>query len=318
VSVTKEMTVRVANAPCNFGIYSLEAPVIGPDELLSELAAAGYTGIDSGPIGFLGTGAELVDRLDRHGMHLAGGWVDLRFTDPDGYAEDLAGLDAALDVFTAVRPDDPRFAPRPTLALPADPHRFARPGEPIDPALAMPAGAWPGFAERVQQAADRCRDRGLEPVFHYHLGTQVETGDEADRLLELTDISVCLDTGHLRLAGGDPVAAVHRWGERIRQVHIKDAAPEIHARVRASGGDFAAVVAEGGFCAVGQGDVDVAGVLRALGEIGYAGWLVVEQDAPVSDTGALRQAYGRASGQDVARILADQRANRASLAELGL
>lgn len=294
---------RVANAPCNFGVYSLDDPVIGPDDMLARLAAQGYAGVDSGPIGYFGTPADLADRLDHHRMGLAGGWVDLRFFDPDGFAEDLAGLDAALDVFVSAPVDDPRFAPRPTLALPGDPRRSARPGVPGEPGL--PDEEWPAFAARVQQAADRCRDRGLEPVFHYHLGTLVETEAEADRLLDATDISVCLDTGHLTLAGGDPVAAADRWGERIRQVHIKDADLALHAQERSRATDLTGIVAAGGFCAVGHGDVDVKGVLAALSRVGYAGWLVVEQDAP-------------ATGQDLPRILDDQAANRARLTVLGV
>ena len=293
---------RVANAPCNFGVYSLESPVIGPDDMLARLAAQGYAGVDSGPIGYFGTGAQLADRLARHGLGLAGGWVDLRFADAAGFAEDLANLDTALDAFTAVPVDDRRFAPRPTLALPGFRPRYEHPGRPSAPGLAD--DEWPDLAARVQQAADRCRDRGLEPVFHYHLGTLVETEAEADRLLELTDISVCLDTGHLALAGGDPVAAARKWGERIRQVHIKDADLAVHDRGRAEGKDLAGIVADGGFCAVGRGAVDVKGVLAALTDLGYAGWLVVEQDAP-------------AAGQDIPRILDDQAANRARLTVLG-
>ncbi|GAB3979594.1 sugar phosphate isomerase/epimerase [Plantactinospora veratri] len=297
--------VRVANAPVSFGIYAPEAAPLRPDELLDGLAEAGYRGIDSGPLGYLGTGDGLGRRLDRVGFGLAGGWVDLRFADPDGFAADLPGLDAALDVFGAAPVDDPRFAPRPTLACSADPARMARPGVPHEPGLALPAHAWPGFAGRVQRAADRCRERGLEPVFHYHLGTDVETAEEADRLLELTDVSVCLDTGHLWLAGGDPVAAVRRWGSRIRQVHVKDADLAAHRRVRSAGGGLTEVVAAGGFCRLGAGGVDLPGVLAALREIGYAGWLVVEQDAP-------------AGRSDVAEMLAAQRANREYLRGLGV
>ncbi|MEV4545646.1 2-keto-myo-inositol dehydratase [Micromonospora echinaurantiaca] len=287
---------RVAGAPVNYGIYQPTGAPVGPDDLLAALADDGYTGVDSGPIGYLGTGEALARRLDATGIALAGGWVDLRFADPAGFAEDLAQLDAALDVFTAAPADDPRFAPRPTLACPGNPARMARPGTPTDLTSALPAAAWPDFAARVQQAADRCRDRGLEPVFHYHLGTDVETEAEADRLLELTDIAICLDTGHLALAGGDPVAAARRWAGRIGQVHLKDADLAAHARVRAAGGGLMDVVAAGGFCALGRGDVDLAGVLAGLDATGYTGWLVIEQDAP-------------ADGRDLDRIRADQHAN---------
>ena len=37
----------------------------------------------------------------------------------------------------------------------------------------------------------------------------------------------CLDTGHLVVAGGDPVAAVHDWSGRINHLHVKDARQSI-------------------------------------------------------------------------------------------
>src|SRR6266508_6255493 len=85
---------RVANAPVNFGIYRATSAPIGPRELLTELAEAGYDGVDSGPIGYLGA-----DDLRQAGMGLAGGWVDLRYGDADGFAADLPGLRAALEAF---------------------------------------------------------------------------------------------------------------------------------------------------------------------------------------------------------------------------
>ncbi|GAA4220912.1 inosose dehydratase [Streptosporangium album] len=292
------MSIKVANAPVNFGIYQVEGAPLDADTMLGVLAEAGYDGVDSGPIGYLGTGAELRERLGRTGMGLAGGWVDLRYEDAGAFAADLAGLDAALAVFASVPVGDGRFAPRPTLACPAHPARFAGGVAP-----GLPGEAWAGFASRVQQAADRCRDRGLEPVFHHHAGTLVETPDEVERLLELTDVSLCLDTGHLWLAGGDPVAALREWGGRIGQFHLKDASREARDRVRAAGGDLAAAVAGGAFPPLGAGEIDLTAVLGALG--GYQGWLVVEQDVP-------------GSGQDLDRILDDQRANRAWLRAHGL
>lgn len=295
-----QLSIRVANAPVNFGIYQPDRAPLGAAELLAELAAMGYDGIDSGPIGYLGTGEQLTSRLAADGMALAGGWVDLRYHDADGFAADLAGLDAALEVFTAVEVPDPRFAPRPTLACPANPERFARPG------LAHGGLAdFPAFAARVQRAADRCRERGLEGVFHHHLGTDIESAEEIQRLLDATDVSLCLDTGHLHLADGDPFAALREWAPRIRQVHIKDGSRERAEAVRAAGGDFAALVAEGGFTPLGAGDISPAEVVAVLAEIGYTGWVVVEQDAP-------------ATGRDLADLLADQRANREALRRAGL
>ncbi|GII59078.1 inosose dehydratase [Planotetraspora thailandica] len=287
------MTTRVASAPVNFGIYRHDTDLIGPGELLAGMAEAGYDGVDSGPIGYLGAGD-----LAKAGLGLAGGWVDLRYGDAAGFDADLAGLRAALEVFASVPVDDPRFAPRPTLACPSNTARFARPGGAV-PGIA--AEAWPEFAARVQAAADVCREAGLEPAFHYHLGTDVETPADVERLLELTDVGICLDTGHLWLAGGDPVAALKAWSSRVTQVHVKDADSAVLAR----GGDLTAAVADGCFPALGRGEVDLSGFADALREVGYQGWIVIEQDAP-------------ATGQDLGAILVDQRANREFLRGVGL
>lgn len=297
------MKIRVANAPVNFGIYDPEHAPLPAPELLAELSEAGYDGIDSGPIGYLGTAEVLTARLADAGMALAGGWVDLRYHDAEGFAADLAGLEAALDVFTTAEAPDPLFAPRPTLACPPNPERFARPG--------LAVGAiedrcpFPEFAARVQQAADRCRERGLEGVFHHHLGTDVESAEEVERLLEATDVSLCLDTGHLHLAAGDPLAALRRWAPRIKQVHIKDGSRAEAARLVAEGCDFDQLVARGGFTPLGAGDVSPAEVVAVLREIGYTGWVVVEQDAP-------------ATGRSLDSLLADQRANREALRKAGI
>ncbi|MGY1434685.1 sugar phosphate isomerase/epimerase family protein [Streptomyces reniochalinae] len=300
------MRVRTANAPVSYGIYSADEAPLGPDELLAAFRAAGYAGTDSGPLGYLGEGEVLARRLAAHGMGLAGGWADLRYGgERADFAADLRALDRALDTLTSVRVDDETFAPRPTLACPAHPRRFAAPGTPLDPALQLTEADWEAFAADVQTAADRCRARGLEPVFHPHLGTVVETPDETRGLLSRTDVSLCLDTGHWWLAGGDPAEAVAAWGTRIRQVHLKDADRQAHARVRRAGGDLWRVVAEGGFRALGEGEIDLAAVMAALRRVGYAGWLVVEQDAPPT-------------GQRPDRIAAHQSANRRLLLEEGL
>jgi hypothetical protein len=39
------------------------------------------------------------------------------------------------------------------------------------------------LTEGVRAVAQRCRDRGLEPTFHHHMGTCIETPEEIDRFL---------------------------------------------------------------------------------------------------------------------------------------
>ncbi|MER6942425.1 TIM barrel protein [Nonomuraea sp. NPDC000554] len=292
----------VANAPVSFGVFELSdaPPPLTADEMVRALAGAGYEGIDMGPIGYLGIGDELAKRLD--GLLLAGGWVDLRYSDPDAFQSGLATLDAALDVFAAAPAAPAHLAPRPTLACSGTPARFARPG---GNAPGLEPSEWAGYAARVQQAVDRCRERGFEPAFHHHLGTYVETPEDVERLLELTDVQLCLDTGHLLLAGGDPVTALRDWSGRVGHVHIKDGDRQILAQALADGVDLRELMGRGGFAPLGEGELDLPGVVRTLDELGYQGWVIIEQDT----------LPGR---RTVAQNIADQAANREKLRELGL
>ncbi|GAA3664366.1 TIM barrel protein [Nonomuraea antimicrobica] len=293
---------KVANAPVSFGVFELSdaPPPLTADEMVRALAEAGYEGIDSGPIGYLGTGSELTDRLSGAGLLLCGGWVDLRYGDARAYAGGLPALEAALDVFAAAPAGD--LPPRPTLACSGSAERFARPGGSVP---GLTAAEWPAYAARVQEAADRCRERGFEPAFHHHLGTYVETPDDVERLLELTDVQLCLDTGHLLLAGGDPVTKLREWSDRVGHVHIKDGDTKILAQALADGVDLRELMGRGGFARLGEGELDLPAVVRTLDEIGYAGWIVIEQDT----------LPGR---RTVAQNIADQAANRRMLKDLGL
>ncbi|MBF8185880.1 TIM barrel protein [Nonomuraea sp. K274] len=291
---------KIANAPVSFGVFELSdaPPPLSADEMVHALSEAGYEGIDLGPLGYLGTGADLAARLGD--LALAGGWADLPYNDEDGFRRALPALDATLDVFASVPAG--ALPPRPTLGCSGSPERFARPG---GSAPGLVPSEWPAYAARVQEAADRCRERGFEPAFHHHLGTYVETPDDVEHLLELTDVQLCLDTGHLLLAGGDPVTALHAWADRVGHVHIKDGDTKILATALAEGVDLRELMGRGGFAPLGEGELDLPGVVRALDDIGYAGWIVIEQDT----------LPGR---RTVAQNIADQAANRRKLKDLGL
>jgi inosose dehydratase len=274
------VTISVANAPCSYGAFEITVGVDPnvPDgvSLLDHVAAAGYQGIDLGPVGYLGTGRELHDRLAARGLVLAGGYVPLQFPDPAALAAGISYLDALLDIFDAA-PDGP--APRPTLADAGSPARRAAPGGSAhNPDLSLDELGWRHFADGVARAADRCRERGYEPAFHHHTGTYIEGVTEIERLLELTDVSLCLDTGHLLVGGGEPAQALRDWGTRINHVHLKDAKRKIVAGIVADAAPVEEIWRRRAFCALGQGDVGMDEVLTALTDISYTGWVIVEQD----------------------------------------
>lgn len=273
--------IGVAGAPVSFGVFDLGASagarLPGPDEICGVLEKHGYTGIDLGPVGFLGRGPRLRSRLDQYGLSLAGGWVDLPFTDTDAFTAALPSLTVVLDVFDEASPGQPARPPLPTLADSGSDRRRANPGGGKD--VALDAEGWTTLARNVATAARMVRDRGFEPTFHHHACTYVETPEEIERFLDCTDVGLTLDTGHLILGGGDPLESLGRWNERINHVHIKDARVDVLRSVIRDKGDMRDVWAGKAFVPLGDGDLYVAGFMDALVRTGYDGWLVVEQDS---------------------------------------
>jgi inosose dehydratase len=259
------VSIRVANAPVSFGAFELTVGrlpnVPGPEEVLAAVAAAGYEGTELGPPGYLGAGEVLRERLERHGLALAGGYIPLRLTEPERWEEDLAALAQTLDIFAAADGRDCR----PVLAD-------------AGPAGALPSVGWRRFADGVARAAAAARSRGFEPTFHHHMGTHVESAAQIERLLELTDIGLVLDTGHLLLGGGDPLEGLRAWRERIDHVHVKDAVVRVLEEIVREGAEMEEVWRRGAFCELGGGDVDLRAFLDELRAGNYSGWVVVEQD----------------------------------------
>lgn len=237
--------IRVANAPVSYGAFELTVGVLpnvaGPDEVLDAIAAAGYEGTELGPLGYLGLGDELRERLDLRGLALAGAFVELRFGESD-----LSELEATLDLLAG-------FDAKPVLC-----DRGPRDGD-VD-------------LGEVERAVELARARGFQPTFHHHMGTRVQTPAEVERLLAGTSTGLLLDTGHLTAGGGDPVHALRDWRDRIDHLHVKD----VRLDVIGAASSWDEAWRAGAFCELGTGDVDLETFFAELE--GYSGWLVVEQD----------------------------------------
>lgn len=274
--------ILVAAAPVSFGAFEVTVGIDPhvPDgvAVLDAVAAAGYAGIDLGPPGYLGGDGELRHRLRSRQLFLAGGYHAMPFADPAAMDEAMLGLHRLLDSFDRVALDAP-IPPRPTLADSGSEARRSAPGRiSQDQSLRLDTSAWSNFAANVARAAGLCRERGYEPTFHHHGASHIESSEEITELLRLTDVGLCLDTGHLVIGGGDPLRAVADWGSRINHLHLKDVRRSVIERVTAAHGRMIDFWREGAFCVLGEGDLDLAAILGAIRESGFQGWLVVEQD----------------------------------------
>jgi inosose dehydratase len=301
--------IEVANAPCSYGAFEvtvgIDPLVPGSLELLDEVSAAGYAGIDLGPLGYLGSESELPGRLSERALALAGGYFPVSFADPDPLPGALAELDSLLTVFDAAENGGPPA--RPTIADAGSPERLRYPGRAVhDRSLGWGDAGWAHFADVLARLVERCRDRGYEPTFHPHTATYVEAPWEIEELLARSDMGVCLDTGHLLLGGGDPVAAVRSWGARVNHVHIKDARLSVISGIVSDAAPVTEIWRRRAFCRLGDGDVALDEVLHELQALDYQGWLVVEQDILPGTADSAQQAVD------------DQISNRKYLRKRGL
>jgi inosose dehydratase len=303
--------ISIANAPVSYGAFEI---TVGHDpnvpdgrSVLDQVAGAGYAGIDLGPVGYLGSGSQLGELLAERGLGLAGAYLELPYADADGLAEVMPDLEAMLDTFDAVRPYLTGPPPRPTLADAGSAARRSRPGRSAaDPAQGLDSADWKRFGAGLAETVGRCRERGYEPTFHPETGTYVEAPWEIERVLDLSDVGLCLETGHMMLGGGDPLAMLRSCAGRINHVHLKDAVLDVMKQIIADGAPVTEIWSREAFCALGHGDLDVPAILDGLGDISFGGWLVVEQDI-------LPRTAAR-----FARAAQDQADNRAYLAARGL
>ncbi|HEY1427230.1 MAG TPA: myo-inosose-2 dehydratase [Caulobacteraceae bacterium] len=274
------MTIRFGVSPIAWA--NDDMPELGADTtvetILDDAAAIGFAGVELGGR-FPREPAVLGPMLARRKLALVGGWYSLNLLTRDAEAE-IAALQAHLallkamgaDVFIAAETSNAIHGER---AIPlADAPRLA-------------AGDWPRFGGRLAAVAAHIEREGLRFAYHFHLGTVVEREADVDAFIAATPDSVgfVVDTGHAALGGVDAAALVRAHPQRIAHVHAKDIRQAVFARISAERRSFLDGVLAGMFTAPGDGDLDFSEMLRALADIRYDGWIVIEaeQDPELAD-----------------------------------
>ncbi len=285
------INIRIANAPCSWGALEFEGmqgESIGYSQMLDELQATGYTGSELGDWGYMPTDpVALKAELARRNLTMVGAFVPVALKYPDqhtaGEAEALkvAGLLASV----SGPGDQPPFVIL-ADANGTDPVRTQHAGR-VTPEVGLSLAEWKTFARGAELIARSVHDStGLPTAFHHHCAGYVETPEEIDRFLSLTDptlIGLVFDTGHYLYGTGDSAGELvpdgfDRFASRIRHVHFKDCEPHVAEQARKSGWSYFTAVQHGVFCELGRGSVPFPSISERLHGQGYQGWIVVEQD----------------------------------------
>ena len=282
--------IPIGNAPCSWGVEFAHDPRNPPwRRVLDECAAAGYRGIELGPVGYMPEDAALLgDALAARELTLIGGVVFRPFHDAAAW-DDV--LDGAVRTCRALQAHGARHL---VLIDSISPRRAPTAGRPHE-AEQMDAGEWAAFVERIRTVARLgTEEYGLTVGIHAHAAGFIDFEPELERLLGEIDeaiLKICFDTGHHSYAGYDPVAFMERWMARISYMHFKDIDPAVKARMVESRTGFYDACAQGIFCNLGEGDVDFPAVRRLLLDHGFEGWCTVEQDCDPADNTSLADAH---------------------------
>jgi inosose dehydratase len=262
---------RVAGAPISWGVC--EVPGWGhqldPERVLGDMRDLGLAATEFGPVGFLGDEPPATAaRLDRFGLQAVGGFLPVVLHDAghdpmpevDDFIDTCLATGAGVVVLAAATGTD-GYDARPTLD----------------------DRGWVTMLANLDRIAEHAATRGLVACLHPHVGTMVETGVETERVIAASRVGLCIDTGHLLVGGGDPVAITAAHPERVVHVHLKDVDRSLAQQVIDGDLTFGQAVDSGMFRPLGRGDVDIAAMVRTLEEHGYQGWYVLEQDVMLHD-----------------------------------
>jgi inosose dehydratase len=213
---------------------------------IREVAETGYAGVelfDGNVVHYPGGAAALRALTDEIGVAVVAVYSGANFIFPDILEEELWRIERAAEAAATLGAE----------------HLVVGGG-------ARRAG---GTAERdyarlgagLNAVVDIAAAHGLVASYHPHLTTCVESRDEIARAFAETEIRFCPDTAHLALGGSDNAELIRSYADRIEYFHLKDYTSD-----------------PVGFVPLGEGVLDVSGIMSALDEVAYDGWIMVEAD----------------------------------------
>jgi inosose dehydratase len=246
---------------------------LSPDDILAEIAKAGYAGAPAGAPN-LEAVPEAIERFHRHGLEPAPGYAGAEFWDAGQRQAIVESIGCQAEIAQAFGLTDIYVAANLTK------ERRAVSGH-VSEDDSMTPEQFDTFADTLRASAEAASGFGVTLCFHNHVGSYIETRREIDELFSRLDGSGVYhgpDTGHLAWAGDEVVPYVQAYARSIRTMHVKDIDPGVRARGRAEKLDYMAQAEAGIFTELGQGLVDIPGVLSTLDAIGFDGWLIVETD----------------------------------------
>ena len=243
------------------------------EQCVSEMALAGFTGCEIGNK-YPKDPATLKAALDIRGLKVANQWFS-SFVLSKPMEEVEKDFIAQCRFLKAVGAD----------TIGASEQSYSIQGQMHTPVFeckyAMVQKEWERFAKGMNRLGEIASSMGMKLVYHHHMGTVVQTAEEIDRMMEMTDkdnFSLLFDSGHLAYCGEDYLAVLKKHVSRVKHVHLKDIRPSVVKKVKEEKLSFLQGVRIGAFTVPGDGCIDCAPIFETLDEAGYKGWMIVEAE----------------------------------------
>jgi inosose dehydratase len=243
------------------------------EQIMSDIEALGLKGTEMGrkfPTDIQLLKKELAERE----IQLVSQWKSVFFSEPSRRKEEL---EAYREHVLFLKEMGSKVISTAEIggSLHWDPRRTAHERE----VARLDEKGWRSLAEGLNLAGEIAQEQGLKLTYHHHGGTVVESPEEIDRLMEMTDPSLVyllFDTGHAYYGGSDPLNLLKKYYNRIAYIHLKDIRQEVLDEARSEGVDFATCIRKGVFTVPGDGCLDFKPIFEELLRKGYTGWALLE------------------------------------------
>lgn len=243
------------------------------EQCVSEMALAGFTGCEVGGK-YPHDVVVLQKALELRGITIASAWFS-SFLTTKPYPETAAAFKEHRDFLHAMG---------------AKVIVVAEQGHSVQGLLTTPVFAgkpyftdeeWNRLATGLNELGKLAQEKGMKLVYHHHMGTGVQTEQEIDKLMQMTDptlVYLLFDTGHLVCSGENYIEILKKYLPRIKHIHLKDVRKAKVEEVKAKNMSFLDGVRAGVFTVPGDGDVDFAPVFDLVNKSEYEGWYIVEAE----------------------------------------
>lgn len=280
---TQPHRLRIGTAPVNWNNNDLAGwrPLVPFPRILDEMRDAGYVATEW-DASFGSDVEDLKRECAARSMSFTGAYRWLDFVDDGAFQRDLAAVEPSLATLQAIG------AEHLIVADTLRPHRVAMAGSvPEDGSASLTDADYARLGANLARLANVASAFGLNPHYHNHVGSYIETPTELATLLPLladAGVDLCFDTGHYAFGGGDSLAFLQEHHRSIGYLHLKDVDPVVLAMARSHRWSFLDSLRSYVFSPIGAGNARIAEVIDLLMTIEFQHYVTIEQDTCRDDS----------------------------------